>query len=117
MASVRPFHPMHLGIFVSKLATGQPLARLPLYAEVAVPRIVPRSPVNERIIEPIIAALFRVDPDATSVRERVVEIALVAIGQTLTLEGIDTLVNEPDRTRALFVRVFRDVLEAAHQDH
>ena len=44
MLSVQSSRPTHLSIFVSDLVNGQPTVYLPLYAEVAVLRIMPVPP-------------------------------------------------------------------------
>jgi hypothetical protein len=85
MATGTAFAPTHLSIFVTDPDTGGPVSRLPLYAEVAVPRIVSVAPVNERYREPVRAALLEVDPDAIAdeVRDRVEAAALQALAETV----------------------------------
>jgi hypothetical protein len=83
MPIVKSSGPTHLSIFVTDPDTGSPVARLPLYAEVAIPRIVPVPPINERFREPMRAALFNVDPAAVdpAVRDRVETAALQAFAE------------------------------------
>ena len=57
--------PTHLSIFVTDPDSGQPVPRLPLYAEVAVPRILPNPPIDDRLREPLRAAISDVDPMVT----------------------------------------------------
>ncbi|MBV2149997.1 hypothetical protein KRZ98_17270 [Sphingobium sp. AS12] len=106
--------PTHLAIFVTDPENGNPVQRLPLYAEIAVPRIVPpRPPADARLGEPINAALNAVDPTTTSaVRARVEAAALAALGQALSDDSLESLLDL-EKTRALFERVFKDVLRDA----
>src|SRR5688500_15608443 len=74
--------PTHLSICVSDPDTGRPVARLPLYAEVAVPRIVPIPPIDMRFHEQIRAALIEIDPRVygdDAVRDRVEQAVLQAL--------------------------------------
>ncbi|MEN2786266.1 hypothetical protein ACFOKI_07695 [Sphingomonas qilianensis] len=115
MPSLAPLPPTHLVIFVIDPENGNPVQRLPLYAEVAVPRIVsPRSPAGERLREPIRAALDAVDPTATgAVRARVEAAALAALGQALNDDSLESLLDL-EKTRSLFERVFKEVLRDAN---
>lgn len=114
MLSFKSSRPTHLSIFVSDPNTGQPVARLPLYAEVVVPRIVPLSPPEIRVLEPMRAALLHVDPSATgAVGDRVEQAAQQALGETVDSAGRDTLAADPQKVRELFERVFKDVLVTA----
>lgn len=109
--------PTHLSIFVTDPDSGQPVARLPLYAEVAMPRIVTMPPVNERFREPMRAALLDVDPTAdTVVRNRVEEAALQALSQTVDEASRNELVRHPQRVRELFHHAFNEVLAAANRE-
>ena len=108
--------PTHLSIFVTDPDSGRPVARLPLYAEVAVPRILRAPPINERFREPIRAALYDVDPTAVAdeaVRDGVEAAALQALAESVDEASSATLVSRPDRVRELFLRVFREVLDVA----
>lgn len=108
----------HLSIFVTDPDTGRPVTRLPLYAEVAVPRIVPVPPINERYREPMRAALFDVDPTSTdpAVRDRVEAAALQALAETVDEASRDRLVTRPERVRELFHQVFKEVLDTASRE-
>lgn len=110
--------PTHLAIFVTDPGNGNPVQRLPLYAEVAVPRIIPRRPpASGRLLEPIISALFDTDPDAAGeVRTRVENASLAALGQVLTDAALASLPNL-QVVRDLFLRVFKEVLVAAGVEH
>ncbi len=114
MPSLAPLPPTHLSIFVTDPENGNPVQRLPLYAEIAVPRITPpRPPADERVREPIRAALNTVDPSATgSVRSRVEAAALQSLGQALDDDSLESLLDL-EKTRALFGQVFKEVLRAA----
>jgi hypothetical protein len=118
MATLKFSMPTHLSIFVTDPDTGRPVARLPLYAEVAVPRIVPGPPINERFREPMRAALFDVDPTATdtAVRDRVETAALQALAETVDEASRNQLVTRPERVKELFHRVFKVVLDAANRE-
>lgn len=117
MASIKSSAPTHLSIFVTDPDTGQPVARLPLYAEVAVPRIVPVPPINERYREPMRAALLEVDPSANeaAVRNRVETAALQALAETVDEASRNRLVTQPDQVKELFHLVFKAVLDAARR--
>ena len=109
--------PTHLSIFVADPDSGQPVARLPLYAEVAVPRIVPMPAVNERFREPMRAALFDVDPTADgAVRNRIEETALQALGQTVDEASRNQLLAQPQQVMELFQNVFKEALVAANRE-
>ncbi|MEQ1867582.1 MAG: hypothetical protein ABL996_23390, partial [Micropepsaceae bacterium] len=90
--------PTHLSIFVTDPDTGRPVPRLPLYAEVAVPKIVPVPPINERFREPVREALFEIDPTATvpAVRDRVETAGLQALAETVDEASRARLVTRPD---------------------
>lgn len=117
MPTLKSSAPAHLSIFVTDPDTGRPVPRLPLYAEVAVPRIVPVPPINERYREPIRAALLEVDPSANEaqVRNRVETAALQALAETVDEASRNRLVTQPDQVKDLFHLVFRVVLDAASQ--
>lgn len=118
MPTLKSSVPTHLCIFVTDPETGRPVQRLPLYAEVAVPRIVPVPPINERFREPMLSALFDVDPTATgpAVRNRVETVALHALAETVDEPSRDRLVSLPERVRELFHLVFKQVLDTANRE-
>ena len=117
MPTLKSSAPAHLSIFVTDPDTGRPVPRLPLYAEVAVPRIVPVPPINERYREPMRAALLEVDPSANEaqVRNRVETAALQALAETVDEASRNRLVTQPDKVKELFRRVFKAVLDAARR--
>jgi len=117
MSILKSSVPTHLSIFVTDPDTGQPVARLPLYAEVAVPRIVPVPPINERYREPMRAALLEVDPSANeaAVRNRVETAALQALAETVDEASRNRLVTQPAQVKELFHLVFKAVLDAARR--
>ena len=109
--------PSHLSIFVSDPDTGHPVARLPLYAEVVVPRILPIPPINERFREPIRAALLDIDSSASgAVRDRVEKAALQALSQVVDEASRNQLLTRPQRVMELFQQVFKEVLESARRE-
>jgi hypothetical protein len=119
MPSLNSSVPTHLSIFVTDPDNGEPIARLPLYAEVAVPRIVPMPRVNEGFREPVRHALSHVDPTVTvddALRDRVEEAALQALGQTVEEASRKQLVRQPKRVSELFHRVFKEALSAANRE-
>ena len=116
MAALRLSVPSHLSIFITDPDTGRPTARLPLYVEVAVPRIVPVPPSNERFREPIRAALLEIDPGADPVSARVEAAAQEALGRAVDDASRDQLVTQPDRVRDLFHQAFGDALNAAQRE-
>ncbi len=110
--------PSHLSIFVTDPNTGRPVPRLPLYAEVAVPRIVPVPPINERFREPIRAALFDIDPTATTpaVRDRVETVALQALAEAVEEASRNQLATQPALVNKLFQQIFKTVLDASNRE-
>ncbi|WP_200379229.1 hypothetical protein [Rubrivivax gelatinosus] len=112
--------PAHLCIFVHDPDTGHPTLRLPLYAEVAVPRTVPKLPASERWREPVRAALQEVDPQAaadTAVRGRVEAAALAAFAGVLDEPSRQRLIGDPGLARGLAGQAFKHALEAARSEH
>ncbi len=109
--------PTHLSIFVTDPETGRPVVRLPLYAEVAVPRIVPAPPpLSERFSQPIRAALLDVDPDIDQATlNRAEAAAKRALSAAIHPVSIDQLEIQAERVIELFRRVFERVLESTGQ--
>jgi len=108
--------PARLGIFISDPATGRPVARLPLYAEVAVPRTAPVPAINDRFREPLRAALIDVDPTAVNdhaVRDRVEAAALQALAETVDEASSNNLMTQPDRAKDLFRQILKEALVAS----
>jgi hypothetical protein len=110
--------PTHLAIFVTDPEDGNPVQRLPLYVEVAAPRIVPpRPPADYRLREPIFAAIGHVDPSATGVVfDRAIAAALAALGQAVTDASLNALLFDLEKTRAMMIRVFKQVLHESGSD-
>jgi hypothetical protein len=117
MPTLKSSAPAHLSIFVTDPETGRPVARLPIYAEVAVPQIVPVPPINERYRKPMRVALLEVDPSATddAVRNRVETAALQSLAETVDEASRNRLVTQPDQVKELFRQVFKAVLDAARR--
>jgi hypothetical protein len=117
MSILKSSAPAHLSIFVTDPETGRPVARLPIYAEVAVPRIVPVPPINERYREPMRAELLEVDPSANdaAVLNRVETVALQALAETVDEASRNRLVTQPAQVKELFHLVFKAVLDAARR--
>lgn len=115
MPNLTPPAPTHLSIFVTDPETGRPVQRLPLYAEVAVPRIAPIPPINERFREPARAALINIDPQAVNdpaALHRVETAALQAFAETIDDTSQVQLLSQPERIRKLFEQAFKEVLES-----
>lgn len=116
MPNLKPPAPTHLSIFVTDPNTGRPVQRLPLYAEVAVPRIAPIPPINERFREPARAALINIDPQAVNdpaALHRVETAALQAFAETIDdISQVQLLSQPQERTRKLFEQAFKEVLES-----
>lgn len=117
MSTFTPSLPAHLSLFITDPQTGRPVTRLPLFAEVAVPRVVQVPPVNKRYWEATQAALQDVDSTAgDAARDRVVTTALQALAETLDEASRNRLIGQPDQVRELFQFVFKSVLEeSGHQ--
>lgn len=119
MATFKPSAPTHLSIFVTDPDTGRPVARLPLYAEVGVPRMAPIPPVDTRFYEPILAALMDVDPPAeadNAVRDRVEQAALQALAEAVDESSRNQLLGDHQRVLDLFQHVFSEVLATSNRD-
>jgi hypothetical protein len=122
MATFKSSVPTHLSIFVTDPDTGRPVARLPLYAEVAVPRMMPIAPVNPRLDVPLDRAFEDVDPTAyhnTAVRDRVRLVALPALFEVVD-ETSRNQINQFEDSFGLIVklfsRVFTEVLATSNRD-
>lgn len=109
--------PSHLSIFVTDPETGRPVQRLPIYAEVAVPKIIPTPPINERFREPIRAAIFVINPDGVdpAARNRIESAVLEAIAETVDDASRDQLITDPNRVHDLFRQVFKQALDSTRQ--
>lgn len=117
MVSYNSSSPTHLSIFVTDPDSGRPVARLPLYAEVAVPRIVQMPPINERFQDQMRRALSDVDRYADgALRNRVLETAWQSLGQTVDEASRNQLLTEPQQVMELFRQVFKEALVAANRE-
>lgn len=109
--------PSRLGIFVTNLASGQPLARLPLYAEVAVPRVVPAVAPEPRLQEAIRRALQDIDAEVTGAMRQQVEKAMQqALGETLDAISRSALKTEFQKSSELLHAALKAALKAARRD-
>ena len=110
--------PTHLSIFIADPDTGQPVPRLPLYAEVAVPRFVPRPVPETRLDEPMRSVVSDIDDDLRPpARDRVEQEMREALAEVLDEASRDWLADDLQRARDTLLRIFRDVLETAGRDH
>jgi hypothetical protein len=106
----------HLSVFALDYRTGQPITRMPVYAEVSV-TVLEESPVaiDGRFEELIGSALSTADPDCyndANCRARLTGALAEALARALTAPARDRLGQEPDFARNFFVRVFRLAGEA-----
>jgi len=109
--------PTHLSIFVSDPVTGHPTPRLPLYAEVAVPRFAPRPKPEERWRAPVETGLAAASPTTgESAAERVVQNMLESMARILDKDSRQDLVSNARRTTKLARGTFEYVLEQAQQN-
>ncbi len=114
MAALNFLAPTHLAIFVTDPSTGLPLSRLPLYVEVALPKIIPPPPVHRRLHEPMRAALFDIDANtAPNVRDKIEISALTLVGELID----ETNLNQLSAQRAVefFRQVFKELLIASNR--
>lgn len=112
--------PTHLAIFMTDPESGNPVQRLPLYAEIAAPRITPKRPAvdGERFLHLVRAAILEVDSSATGpVRDRVTTAALAALGEVLDDASIESLRQDLAKAGELITRVLKEALQAAGRDH
>lgn len=107
-----------LSIFAVDPETGKPVSRLPIYAEVVVPRILP-PPHEDRYSRFILVGLLEIQPeDDTNLLFYVRDIAEQAFAETIEVASRDSLYDDEDRQKAgeLFRRVFTTVLAVAGMD-
>ncbi|WP_396956920.1 hypothetical protein [Nitrosomonas sp.] len=115
--------PTHLCIFVTDPETGRPVQRLPLYAEVAVPRNVPAPPDSGRLNSLIRNALLEIDPTTESdqeIRNRIQTATLQAIAEVTDDVSRDKLVSDvvsegAGRVVELFCQIFKEVLATSNR--
>jgi hypothetical protein len=105
--------PSHLSIFVTDPETGRPVQHLPIYAEVAVPKIIPTPFINELFREIIHGAIFGINSNSVDqlVSNRIESAAMEAIAQTVENNSLDQLIIDSDRVRDLFLQVFQQALD------
>jgi hypothetical protein len=110
--------PTHLSIFAADPETGHPVTRLPLYAEVAVPRITPPVLINDRFDQPLRAAVITVDPTASgALQNQVVKTAQEVLAENVAEASRNHLVLNPTEVRDLFQNVLKDMLVTAGAEH
>ena len=108
--------PAHLSIFVTHPISGMPVSGLPLYAEVAAPRIIPPPPLDEHFREPLRAALIEEEPDIdVAARDRIEAAVLQAIAANLDPASLAHLSNDGNLVKELAHQVFRRLHEMANQ--
>ncbi|MHA4151428.1 hypothetical protein [Bacillus cereus] len=109
--------PTHLSIFVSDPETGQPTSNLPIYAEIAVPKIIPIQPLDGRIARLLIEILTNIDPQITqNTRETVINITERVLPNTVDIASFLTL-NHYEKIKDLFKFVFKKVIEMSKSQH
>lgn len=111
--------PTHLAIFVTDPVAGTPVQRLPVYAEVTAPRIVPpRPPASSRLRELLLAALIKVDPDIpASTRDAIGLQVLKLLGEMLSDNSLAALFDDFARTSVAFQTIFKFALDRATVSH
>ncbi len=114
MAFSKSSAPTHLSIFVTDPDSGRPAMYLPLYAEVAAPRIMPVDIRFEDLIHP---AFNRVDPEARRVHDRINQAAMQALSETIDPASRDALWEDQQMLFNLFYSVFKEILDTTQREH
>lgn len=104
--------PGRLGLFVINPDTGKPVPGLPLFAEVAVPRITPPiPPANRALLEPIVAALNDLEPGLDwDTMEAIATVFRQALANVLTPASITMLLNDFPLAQDLATKTLGEVL-------
>lgn len=106
--------PTHLSLFFTDPESGNPVPRLPMYAELACPRLVPARPrASAQLLQPIVGAIEEIAPTTGAQRDRIASAILSALGQALDDESLDQLRQDSDRARILTARVLDKALHRA----
>ena len=106
--------PNHLSIFVTDPQTGKPVQRLPLYVEVAVPRVVSTPPLKERFRVHLRNAILKIQPVPSPPNQKLIEeIAWQALDQVLDETSREQLWSEivsskTSRVEELFHLAFKE---------
>lgn len=109
--------PAHLSVFVTDPETGRPVPYLPLYAEVAVPRITRIPPLSPRIAELGRSVVQRVDPSAdTDVKDRVIQTVWEALVEMLDEQDRTRLSGQHSEMSELLTAVLKAVMKATRRD-
>ena len=110
--------PTHLSVFVADPESGHPVTRLPLYAEVAMPRIRPPVRINDRFDQPLRAAVITIDPTASgALQDQIVKTAQEVLTENVTEASRNHLVLNPTEVRGFFQAVLKDTLVTAGAGH
>ncbi|RAJ80083.1 hypothetical protein CLV59_105190 [Chitinophaga dinghuensis] len=110
--------PTHLCVFVTYLETGQPVAQLPVYAEIALPKIKTAPPLDSRLRESILAALIQLNNSLSGEqRQTVAKLASEIYAVTIDNVFSNQLVTELrfDRIKEFFYTTFKVALEESRQ--
>lgn len=109
MSSMVSNLPNHLCIFVADPQTGKPVQRLPLYVEVAVPRVASTPPLHDRFRAPLGQAIQKIQPIPSPPNQELIkEIAWQALDQVLDETGREQLLSELGRVGELFHLAFKE---------
>lgn len=116
MPSLVSFSPTHLGLFVTDPENGNPVAQLPLYAEVAAPLVAPaRPPASAWMTQPVRAVLQELEPPSDG-RDQVESAMLAALGTELDDEALGQLLVDGEQARALVEQVAREALRQSGRE-
>ncbi len=104
MSSIVPNLPNHLCVFVTDPQTGKPVQRLPLYVEVAVPRVTSTPPLNPRFQVLLQIAISKIRPvPSPPIQKLLEEITWQAVDQVLDETSREQLSSELGRVEQLRV--------------
>lgn len=105
--------PTYLSIFVTDPETGHPTSSIPLYAEVAVPRIIPTTPLEGRFVDLIIGVLQKRDPSITKdIIKNVIQATEQALSNTIDIASLFAI-GDHQKIREIFNYVFKNVLSTS----
>mgnify|MGYP007008284440 CR=1 FL=1 len=109
-------YPTRVGVFISEFDTGRPIASLPLYAEVAVPRIDIAPPQKFKFLEPIRKSIDLVDREISKEDRLAIEAAAQeAFDEVFDKETQKKLNDDKVKTSHQIQEVFEAVLAESGQ--
>ncbi|NOU98813.1 hypothetical protein [Paenibacillus planticolens] len=108
--------PSHLSLFITHPDTGLPTSNLPIYAEIAIPRVKPALPPNTKFREPMIYSLLQVDSQiSTASRNFIVQVTEQALVDVIAAVSLNSVkMQDGSFIRDFLIGVFKDVLNSVN---